>query len=75
LSRFGDDFRLPPFRFECLAKVAVKDFAETRNHCLGPTGLPVDPRGRRKRRKVAELFQEVKNFFLQIHQLARTQLR
>jgi hypothetical protein len=23
LSR-GDDFRLPPFRFECLAKVAVK---------------------------------------------------
>jgi hypothetical protein len=37
LSR-GDDFRLPPFRFECLAKVAVKDLTETRNHCLGPTG-------------------------------------
>lgn len=34
LSR-GDDFRLPPFRFECLAKVAVKYLAETRNHCLG----------------------------------------
>jgi hypothetical protein len=26
LSR-GDDFRLLPFRFECLAKVAVKDFS------------------------------------------------
>ena len=38
LSRFGADFRLPPFRFECLAKVAVKDLAETRNHCLGSTG-------------------------------------
>ena len=37
LSR-GDDFRLLPFRFECLAKVAVKDLAETRNHCLGSTG-------------------------------------
>ena len=34
----GDDFRLLPFRFECLAKVAVKDLAETRNHCLGSTG-------------------------------------
>ncbi len=33
----GDDFRLVPFRFECLAKVAVKDLAETRNHCLGST--------------------------------------
>jgi hypothetical protein len=38
LSRRSDDFRLPPFRFECLAKVAVKDLAETRNHCLGSTG-------------------------------------
>jgi hypothetical protein len=37
LSR-ADDFRLLPFRFECLAKVAVKDLAETRNHCLGSTG-------------------------------------
>ena len=37
LSR-GDDFRLLPFRFECLAKVAVKDLAETRNRCLRSTG-------------------------------------
>jgi hypothetical protein len=75
LSRFGDDFRLPPFRFECLAKVAVKYLAETRNHCLGTHKLAVDPGGRRKLRKFVELLLQVKDLFLQIQLLSHRQIR
>src|SRR4029450_610230 len=70
----GDDFRLLSFRFECLTKVAVKDLAETQS-LPWVDRLAVDPAGRRKLRKLAELFQEVKNFFLQIHLLASAELR
>ena len=74
LSRRADDCRLPPLRFECLAKfvrlrIWSKTFGLPRgswNHlCVSPADGPG---------KFVELFLQVKNLFLQICYVPGAQL-
>src|ERR1700730_1507770 len=66
LSRGADDCRLPPLRFECLAKIIRLDLTKTfdlppaldRQLIVGRAG---------GLRKLVELFLQVKNLFLQIY--------
>jgi hypothetical protein len=66
LSRRADDCRLPPLRFECLAKfvrlrIWSKTFGLPRGSCRHLSIAPADGP-----RKFVELFLQVKNLFLQI---------
>ena len=61
LSRREDDCRLPPRRFECLAKFPLR----IKNaHVCPDRHLTVDFGGRRKLRKLVEFLCQVKNLFL-----------
>ena len=61
LSRCVDDCRLPPLRFECLAKFPLR----IKNaHVCPDRHLTVDFGGRRKLRKLVEFLCQVKNLFL-----------
>ncbi|PYL23005.1 MAG: hypothetical protein DMF37_10795 [Verrucomicrobia bacterium] len=61
LSRRADGCRLPPLRFECLAKFPLR----IKNaHVCPDRHLAVDFGGRRKLRKLVEFLCQVKNLFL-----------
>jgi hypothetical protein len=78
LSRFGDDCRLLPFRFECLANCcAVKDLSPLADRQLiaNASHLTVTRTEGRKLGKLVELFLQVKNLFLQIHYVTGAELR
>ena len=73
LSRCADDCRLPPLRFECLAKIIRLDLTKTFD--LTPAldrQLIVAPAG--GLRKLVELFLQVKDLFLQIYYVPGAQL-
>ena len=69
LSRRADDCRLPPLRFECLAKfIRLRIWSETSACHAAADQLRAGPAN--GPRKVVELFLQVKDLFLQIHDLA-----
>src|SRR5437763_14555062 len=72
LSRCADDCRLPPLRFECLAKFPLR----IKNaHVCPDRHLTVDFGGRRKLRKLVEFLCQVKNLFLYIDDISGAQFR
>src|SRR6266700_1711225 len=75
LGRLADDRRMPPFRFECLAKIArLKILTETFDSLTADRQLTVGHAGWRKLGKFVELFLQVKDLFLQIHYVAGAEL-
>jgi hypothetical protein len=65
LGRFADDRRMPPFGFECLAKIArLRILTKTFDSLTADRQLTVGHTGGRKLGKFVELFLQVKDLFL-----------
>ncbi len=75
LSRRADDCRLPPLRFECLAKIVWLRIGLRPSACRAAIDRHLIVGRAGGLRKLVELFLQVKNLFLQIYDVPGAQFR